>query len=707
MRSIIEASIAPKDRLPTSALEAHRRKLDPLDERAQLADRAEFRAVDAASSWKEPPGESSTISPVNQQEETASQEAMEGPETGATKNPWVRRAGVALFLVLAVAFGTYIRVQMAVGDPAFDTTSARPLLKSDPGLLYYITERIVDAGGLPPSDFRADPNIEHPATSDIPAMFSVGQEFIVAWTYLLFGDGKPLHMVALWIMSIFASLTVIGVFGMAYEIGRRSVPWGIVGACFYLVLLGNYRTIGFMLIREDFSIPWLSLHLYFLMRAVRVRSVAAIAASAFFFTLAAATWHAMSFMLTIESAVAMAWFLRSGQNPMAHPKAWIFPAIVALGSLLVPVLWAKGFLLSLPMLVIVSLWLAAWLARKKDLSTLMSRAAAPGALLILIAVSAGVALVLGGGRSDYSHVFELMSAKLEYMGTPPSDPLLLSFDTRLLWQGPFATPDWVYFEGALGACLIVFAVALVWGAYGWIRGQNDSRLFTLIAFSIGGIVAALLVQRTVVLPALLGPVVAVAILERLRNLPARWVCGLLFMAFQSTSLVNWVQTYQSPWYQPAQMGQELAEVVTWVEQNIPANEPICSDFLTGTAVLAHCGNPMLIQPKYETTSSRRRIETFTDTFMNGTMKDFRTLLAENDCRYVLTNQDFWRNNAYIAGIEAKPGQMPDPKTPYFNLCHPDIRVSQGLQGFQLIFSSPNLFGRGVMRVYRKLDAQKG
>jgi hypothetical protein len=229
----------------------------------------------------------------------------------------------------------------------------------------------------------------------------------------------------------------------------------------------------------------------------------------------------------------------------------------------------------------------------------------------------------------------------------------------------------------------------------------------LVALIIGGVVAALLVRRTVVLPALLVPVVAAVALERLRSAPAQALVLVLFLGYQLPGFYNWITSYQCPWYQPVQSGQELAEVLSWIDQNIPADEPICSDFLTGTAVLAHSRNPMLVQPKYETTSSRRRIETFMDEFMNGDLEGFRALLDENDCRFVLTNQEFWRNNAYVAGIEPKPNQMPDPRTPYFNFCHPDLRVSGEIPGFELVFSSPNLFGRGIMRVYRKGDSAGG
>ena len=67
-----------------------------------------------------------------------------------------RRLLGILFLLLAVGTGAAIRIHTTLSDPNFDTADARPLLRSDPGLLHYITERIVESGGLPPDDFGAD-----------------------------------------------------------------------------------------------------------------------------------------------------------------------------------------------------------------------------------------------------------------------------------------------------------------------------------------------------------------------------------------------------------------------------------------------------------------------------------------------------------------------------------------------------------------------
>ena len=604
----------------------------------------------------------------------------------------------ALFLFLAVGAGAAIRIHTTLSDPNFDTADARPLLRSDPGLLYYITERIVDSGGLPPDDFRADARIEHPASSDIPAMFTVGQEFVVAWGYLMFGADTPLHVVAVWIMGVFASLAVLGVFGLAFELTGR-LRWAVLAGSIYLLLLGNYRTIGFIFIREDFSLPWLALHLYLFARALRVRTRFAILATALTLVLAASTWHAMGFMLSIEAIVLLGWYLRSGDNPMAHRDAWMGLTLIALGSLVIPVLRAKGFLVSFPVLVAACLWIAGRLEGSGRMSSTRARFAVPVLLVVLLLVTRLVA----GGQSDYSHVIELMASKVRYTGKLPADPSVLSFDSRLLWQGPFATATWKDMFGFMGAGLGLIPVAFIWGCYGWLRRRGDARLLTLLGFVVAGLLSAFLVRRMVVLPALMLPVAAACAVQRLTMLPVRMLVIALFFIFQVGYFYIGVDGYQCPWYRPPARGVELAEVVRWAEEHIPSDEAIATDFETGTAVLAHGRNPMLVQPKYETKSSRRRIEEFSDAFVHGSLADYRALLIQNDCRYVLANRDFWVRNLYAAGIQVDTNWRPDPRTPFANFNHPDARIYENVPGFRLVFRSADPSGPGHMRVFELVD----
>jgi len=185
-----------------------------------------------------------------------------------------RNVSTLLALAVLLAFGSWVRIDTALSLPEFDAERAEGMLKSDPGLLYYMTQRVVDSGGGLPEDFRADLRIEFPLESDLPAMFTVGQEFLVAWLYLLFGADIPLHTFALIVMAIIASAVVLGVFGLATEVtGSRA--WGGFAAALCVLLPSNYRSLSFIFLREDLSLPIYALHLWLLARAVRLRTPSA------------------------------------------------------------------------------------------------------------------------------------------------------------------------------------------------------------------------------------------------------------------------------------------------------------------------------------------------------------------------------------------------------------------------------------------------
>ncbi len=581
-------------------------------------------------------------------------------------------------VLLAIVLGSLVRVQTTFSNPSFDRTRAEGQLMSDPALLYYLTQRIVESGGLPPPDFRADLRLEHPEASDLPAMFEVGQEFFIAWTYRLLGGGMPLHAFCVITMGIFASLTVIGVYGLALELTGR-VRWAVFAVVMYAVTRANYRTIGFILIREDFSLPWLALHLWLLARAFRRRTPASYGLAALALASAVATWHAMGFIVALEAAAVFGWFLRTGQNPLAVPRAWIFPALLAAASVAVPVLWAKLFLLSLPMQVLLALGAAALLDRWRPGPEWLRRVAGM-AFFVVLCTAAGAL-----GHGDYEHVFELMWSKLRTLGVLPADPAALSFGTRLLWQGPFETGSFAYVYDRLWVLGALLVVALLCAAPGWLRGRGDARVMVLMGFAFLGGVAAILVQRLTALEGLLAPVVAAVLLSSLR-LPAAlpWMLGLsltqlgLFSAgLPSLSRHTWYPTVER---------ENLTQFLDWAREHTDGRSAIATDFINSPAILAHTGHAVILQPKYETRRSRLRIESFVTGFFRDSPWEFqRRLRDEFDCDYLLVDVHVMRASRYQAGIPE--GDEPAPGSAASAFLSTDSRLFTDVPGFRLMYAN--------------------
>ncbi|MFH0981135.1 MAG: hypothetical protein V2A79_06325 [Planctomycetota bacterium] len=613
------------------------------------------------------------------------------PATGG----WRRTLASIGIVLAAVAVSAALRIHTALTDPNFDCHDARPMLRSDPALLYYITERIIEGGGLPPADFRADPRVEYPDTCDLPATFTVGQEFLVAWSYLLLDRRIPLHVLCIWAMGICASLAAVGVYGSALEL-TRSVRWAALAVTGYLVLPANYRTIGFILIREDLSVPCLALHLFFAVRAARTRRWHDYALTAATLILAVSTWHAMAFIVAIEAACVFAWYLRAGHNPLAARWAWLIPALAMPASLTVPVLRGRSFLLSLPMLCMAALLVAAVLGSAGRRLRALSRPVA--AVALVVAVLVPVVFAPASGQSHYSHVFALVKEKILRLGVLPADPTTIPFEVRLLWDGPFATADVGTMLGAFGVTIVVPFIACAVGGRGWVAPRGNPVVMVLLAFTVAATVSGYFVARTVVLAGLLIPVAGVILLGQLHPPLLRLRVGAIALMVQVLLFGLWLGQHRITWYTPPSRNVELARLIEWVGQNVPPTEPIAADFVTSPALLAHTRNPVLLQPKYETTRSRRRIEEFLMTFAHGTPHDFRALVKRYQCKYVVIDPFYlWDHFQYATGTPRGREGPPTPGTAADALCSPRPRTR--LPGFRLLYPSEPVPERSLYRVY--------
>jgi len=596
----------------------------------------------------------------------------------------------ALVVGLLVCFSAAVRVHTALADPAFDSGRAEGLMKSDPALLFYVTGRIVEAGGLPPADFRADPRVQHPGPTDVPAEFTVGQEFLVAWAALgarALGLDAPLHLVALWVMSIVASLAVVGVALLARAV---SGGWGaaLVAAGLFVVMPANYRTIGFVLVREDLALPLFALHLGL---AGRARTPAGWLAAGLAAGAALATWHAMRFVFALELACLALWFLRSGRSPFSRPVVGAGRAAVLVGpvrvgpvrvgpvlvgpvlaAVLVPALREQALLLSLPMALAFGRAAAALVPSRGKASAVAAGVAA-GVL--------GAGSLVGGGEG-YGHVWAVLLAKLAHGGVFPDGADDVPFDARLLWQGPFETIA----AGAHAAghvwVLLLSAPALLVGARAWWSGRGAGAAL-LLAGLVAGCGAAWLAERMVVLPGLLLPVLAVSGRAGWpRALPRTWSRGLtlLALALQLLAFSSWVREHVQPWYRPA---------VRQVGENLAPDEPVVGDFMNSTAVLAHTGRPIVLQPKYETERSRRRAEAFLVTFFQRSPAELRELVrGPFAARTLLIDRyTLWGLSRRTAGLAADELE-PRPGTAAALLLDPDpLRLEES--GFTLLYRSPS------------------
>jgi hypothetical protein len=635
-------------------------------------------------------------------------------------------------LVVAVVVSAQTRIRLALRDANFSGRDAREasdprrVLWSDPALLYYFTERIVEHGGTAPDELRHDPSFEWPNECDAFAFETIGQEYVAAWWHRLLGDGDPLHVSCVKSMAWCASLAAVGIFLLASEL-TASVLAGGFAALLFALLPSNFRTIGFVLIREDFALPWFLLHLGLLARAARLRTTTSFALCGVALLAALATWHAMGFVVALEAAVVLAWFLRSGENALAAPRAWLVPAIVAAGSFLVPALRVKIAVLSLPMQVAIGLLVAAAAARRERAANPSQASSGVASLraraigLLGVGAAAGAAALasrlFGGGIGDYSHVLRLMVAKVVHVGQLPADPRELDFEARLLWQGPFATGDPLHLLQGLNVAVpaIVWLVARELPTWWRGRARGGAGRAWLAAFAVIALVVAWLVERTEVVIGAVAPVVLVVALAAIRNGVTRVTTGAAAFVLAAAGFALFASNHYVAWYEhrlqrrdgsiarlPDPRLFELPKLLDFVEQSLPKGVAVAADMVTSTAILAATRHPVVLQPKYETQESRRRIHDFLDAFYFHTPAEFAAAIRAYQCSYfVLDVGTLGPGSRYLAGLREKSGADPGERPARGSAA--DYFLGNGdpahVPGFKLLYRSPPQLQSDEYRVF--------
>jgi hypothetical protein len=619
----------------------------------------------------------------------------------------------SIALLLAVVAGWRMRVWITHSNPAWERDSPVGLLKSDPALLYWFTERIAEDGGSIPDDFARTTSVQWPDEVDARVEFPQLQPWLAANLWRAFGGRTPLHEFCLSLFSFLAALTAVAAFGLALELTREpGAPtrrWGpaVVALALFFVLPANWRTTSFVLLGEDVAFPCLAFHLWLLARAARVRSAASFLLCGAFLAAAMAAWHATGFFVAIEAGALLAWTLRSGENPFAARRAWLALVPVAVVGALEPMMRGKLQLLSLPMALAYALLALAWIERRRRLAPLARTGVALGVVAATLGLGLLLARALGGGLGDYSHVFRLIAAKLANLGVKPRDPATLPFEVRILWQGPFDTLQgralWLHLGTALLGGALLAALALP----AWVRGRGDSRSAMLALAGAVALLATWLIQRTEILAGFLLAVASAVALVRTTDargggakaaaalallLPPAWI---FFVG--PPGKPSFVAYYRATpaWYHP-RIVEEYRAAIDAVERLVPKDAPVAADEILSTAILAHARRPILVQPKYEWKAARARLEEFRTAATLGTPQQLADFLRSKRCRHLLFDwRTLWDTREQVGLADSVTAPRPDSAIA-IAAAQPDR-----LPGFKLLWKSE--LPRDGLRLYELIE----
>ncbi len=540
--------------------------------------------------------------------------------------PWAGRAVMALLFMVSV----HLKVRHSLQLPRYDPQDETGYFKVESAFQYRYARMVSRGERLPEFDVDA----QHPEGVRVEAELTTLMMRLTGWSYRLWPFSGPRDFrlfVILWV-AVVSSLSVPAFYGLAARFSKDAFV-ALAGTALYAVswpslsdLIGSYAF-------PTLALPLIFGSLHFFCAAAdpeNPRPAANAGAAGLLMALALASWHVTRFYLAAFNlaAILVWWCRRRAGVERLRIVLGIQMACLTVAALAFTTLRETSLLLS------PGLWLGA--------AALAATWGGPRPLLAVILVGAGIQAApwrSGVEETAYGHVWSLLYAKLRFLLVKPDDPSRLDPDARLLWVGPFNSPE----AGFLLFSFLPLGLATLPRLADMLRRSPDSRpgaggaiVDVMTLLSLAG--TAMISRLTPVFAFFLG-------LSSLRATPRRWLAAALlalavlegFKSYAPASRLNPFMRLSAPFSGPQRRPVTLLsaerEVLSWLRER-GGGKPVLAHFGFSGPILAYAGTPTLLNPKFESASSRRKSLAFMDALYKDE-ETFHRFCADNGAAYFI------------------------------------------------------------------------
>lgn len=303
--------------------------------------------------------------------------------------------------------------------------------------------------------------------------------------------------------------------------------------------------------------------------------------------------------------------LASLDRETTDPVPWAFASGAALGLAMSSWHFARLYLLSYLAALAWTMLRAGGDAVVVKRVRLVAIAGFGGALAAMLAVPA----VRPGGGSSLGHAWALLGEKLIRLLAKPADPSTLSTDARLLWTGPFDSPELAF----VVFCLAPFGLVLLPRLLSRPASAPPSGAEApwaladaLTALYLGG---ALMVSRLIPMAAFFVGLSALRLADKRRRLALWLFCGIAaleaFKLLAPASRLNPAMWLAAPLARmeygvPSTFRHELS-LLRWLKANAGPGRPALAGIGVSGSILAYADTPTVINPKFEALPIRRKV----------------------------------------------------------------------------------------------------
>ncbi|MBD3399406.1 MAG: tetratricopeptide repeat protein [Candidatus Coatesbacteria bacterium] len=534
-------------------------------------------------------------------------------------------------LLVIVLAGTLLRAGLWTEDPA---------LVSDAALRFRLASYFADPDGAPADWPEADPRL--PEGSRPREEFLLTQDALVGWSYRWFHDGYAERAFVDHLRlftSLTGSLVAVGVFLLARLLWRRrwAALLAALVACLAPALLA--RSVDVYL-REHLALPLILLGWAGVLGVIRAlgdgeprsgKTTTWSIVAGFGLGAALIVWHLTGFVLTVTALLLAAYLVWRAPRWYAGGEAVRVRALGVLSavlgattlvlSLVAAPLRSKGFYLAPATIVFVVCALVLLVPR-------LGRALLSRRRWTVLAVVGGAGLLLLAGRllgvghgGEFSHIYELLAAKLGHLGGKPADPAELNWIVSSLWSGPFASPEpfealysfWLLGPLGLGGGLLA--------ALRFKRRELGDETLWLLVLTAGFVIAWLLFKRLSVFAAPLLAILGAGVLTW--GLLRPWLGPVLFglagglTVYQSAALdvhnpvkelLAGIAAPTPDW--PDDLGGELKAVAGWLDEETPPGSRFAAPYNIAAMLYARTERSTALHSIWETPRARERAAAF-------------------------------------------------------------------------------------------------
>lgn len=492
---------------------------------------------------------------------------------------WARLFALALLMML----GVYLRVKLSTSTPRYDAADGTGYFRAESAFQYRYARMLAAGREIP----KLDRDAQHPEGLRPHSELTLLMERVTAWVWRASGlEGDFHRFVMLW-TAFFSCLSIPALYLLTGSLSAAALyglSWTAASS-----VAGAY---GF----QAFALPLIHLSLAALALSLRQRPAWALASG---LTLAAALagWHFTRFYFgTLILALAFAAWRENDQRRLRFAVT-VLMACAAAAGVAVESLRETRFLLSPSMVLGYALAFALHFPKKAPWIAVGGAAA-----LALMTLS-----IPDGGA--YGHVYGLLFEKLRHGLAKPVDPGELNFHARLLWNGPFNSPD-------LGALIFALLPAgLILFLRRGAKPTTEGRLLDALALIYAG--GTVLVSR--LSPFFLSFLIAGS---ALKTPPGRLSWALAGLAGLEL-LKNLAPS--SPWNPAMALSAALSsrqeaplasfaherELIGWLRANA-SGVPVLAHYGLSASLLAYADTPVVLHPKFETAAIRAKTAAFLD-----------------------------------------------------------------------------------------------